>query len=202
MAKTISSNSVGIMGSYSQAWSLLVQNKNGVLTVSALVIVGLLLGFFAEMSENELLTTVGGVVQVFLTWLATWGYLQVTRGVKSYSLMTKAQDFIGFLKYIAVSLIIFAMVVIGLILLVVPGIYLALKYGFAPMFIIDKGVGISESLRLSAEMMKDRKFSLLVWCVLYAVINFVGLLLLGLGVLVTVPLTMLASVVLYNSWKK
>lgn len=190
------------MGSYSQAWSLLVQNKNGVLTVSALVIVGLLLGFFAEMSENELLTTVGGVVQVFLTWLATWGYLQVTRGVKSYSLMTKAQDFIGFLKYIAVSLIIFAMVVIGLILLVVPGIYLALKYGFAPMFIIDKGVGISESLRLSAEMMKDRKFSLLVWCVLYAVINFVGLLLLGLGVLVTVPLTMLASVVLYNSWKK
>ncbi len=63
------------------------------------------------------------------------------------------------LKYVVATILYGLMVIIGLIFLVVPGIYLALKYQFYGYVIVDKGIGpigaLKESGRLTQGAKKD-----------------------------------------------
>lgn len=102
------------------------------------------------------------------------------------------------IKYIA-GVILYALIVFGgMLLLIIPGIYFAIKYAFAPYLIIDKGVGPIDALKMSAVMTKGVKWELLGFHLIVLVINVLGLLALGVGLLVTTPVTALAYVSLYD----
>ncbi|MCI5108269.1 MAG: hypothetical protein MRY49_00280 [Candidatus Pacebacteria bacterium] len=66
-----------------------------------------------------------------------------------------------FWKYLFAMILYGLAVFIGLILLVVPGIYIALRFAFAPLILIDKDLGIKESFKKSTEITKDVKWKLL-----------------------------------------
>ena len=89
-------------------------------------------------------------------------------------------------------------VLIGLILLIIPGIYIALRYGFFAYFIIDKDTKIMESFEKSANVTKGIKWQLIVFALAMLGVNILGFLCLGIGLLFTIPVTSLSFAVLYR----
>ncbi len=65
------------------------------------------------------------------------------------------------LKYIAASLLFWVMVYAGLMLLIVPGVYVLLTYSFYGLEMVDKNLGPIEAMKRSAEITKGAKWSLL-----------------------------------------
>ena len=103
-----------------------------------------------------------------------------------------------FSKYI-LSLIIYGLIVLaGLILLIIPGIIWAIKFQFFGYFIVDKGLGPIESLKQSAKITKDTKWTLFLFGLLSGLINLLGALLLLVGLFATVPTTMMAKAFVYR----
>ncbi len=102
------------------------------------------------------------------------------------------------LNYIA-GMFIFGLIVMGgFILLIVPGIIFAIQFQFWFLFIIDKGRGPIESLKMSAEITEGVKPDLFVFGILLSMINFVGFICLFVGSIVTIPLVTLAHVFVFR----
>ena len=90
------------------------------------------------------------------------------------------------------------MVAVGLILLIIPGIYLAIKYQFFSFLIVDKNMGIMESFKKSEEMTQGVKMNLLLFSLALAGINILGALVFLVGLIVTIPTTVMATVYVYR----
>lgn len=82
-------------------------------------------------------------------------------------------------------------------LFIVPGIYLALKWSFAELLVIDKGMRPMEALRASSEMTKGIRFKLFLFSLASFVIILVGVLALVVGVFVAGTVIALAGIHLY-----
>jgi hypothetical protein len=85
-----------------------------------------------------------------------------------------------FPNFLAATIIYGFMVAIGFIFLIVPGIYLALKYMFYGYLIVDKGLGPIEALRESGRMTQGAKKNLIVywltlWCGMIVIMLILGL---------------------------
>ncbi len=95
--------------------------------------------------------------------------------------------------YLFASLIYGIIVIIGLILLLIPGIYLILRLQFYPMSIVEENTGVIESLKRSWEITRgsERQLFFLMLAILGIVI--LGHLALLIGVFIAIPLTGLMS---------
>ena len=102
------------------------------------------------------------------------------------------------LEYLVATVLYGLMVIVGFILLVIPGVYLALKYQFYKFLIVDKEMQPIEALKESARMTKGHMWQLLWLFWLVLVINLLGLLALGVGLFLTVPTTLLAYTFVYK----
>jgi len=104
-----------------------------------------------------------------------------------------------FWKYLGVHIIYVVAMMIGFVLLIVPGFYVALKYGFAPALIVDKkDLKIGEAFKQSALMSKDIKWKLLGLFVVMVLLNILGTIALGVGLLVSIPVSSLAFIHIYK----
>jgi tetratricopeptide (TPR) repeat protein len=89
------------------------------------------------------------------------------------------------------------LVVLGLLLLVVPGVYLMVGLMLAPWFVLDRRVGFWEALNLSRRAVQPHWFELFGLLLLIILINLLGALALGLGLLVTIPVSWCAITAAY-----
>ncbi|MEK7106211.1 MAG: hypothetical protein AAB895_02535 [Patescibacteria group bacterium] len=92
------------------------------------------------------------------------------------------------------------MVLGGFILLIIPGIWIAFRLSVANFAFLDKGQGVRKSLRSSWDMTKGGAF----WtAVLVAIVSgalyLVGIILFGVGILVTYPLAMILMAKFYRA---
>lgn len=101
-------------------------------------------------------------------------------------------------NYFLVSLINGIIVVLGFILLIVPGIIFSIKLQYATYLVVDKNMGVVEALKKSWEMTKGVKMNLFLLDLLFIGINILGVLALLVGLIITVPLTMVASAFVYR----
>ena len=101
-------------------------------------------------------------------------------------------------NYFLVSLINGIIVVLGFILLIVPGIILSIKLQYSTYLVVDKNMGVIESIKKSWEMTKGVKMNLFLLDLLFIGINILGVLALLVGLIITVPLSMVASAFVYR----
>ena len=101
-------------------------------------------------------------------------------------------------RYFLTSLIYGLAVLFGFILLIVPGIYIAIKYGFYTYILVDKRVGVFEALAMSGEITRGRIWELFVFHLLLGLIVIAGMLALVLGLFVALPTTSLATAYVYR----
>jgi uncharacterized membrane protein len=86
----------------------------------------------------------------------------------------------------------------GFILLVIPGIYFAIKYCFVPYLVIDKNAGIKEAFQTSAKMTQGIMWKLLGLGILQIFIVFAGLLLFFIGLFIALPIVYIADAYIYR----
>jgi len=107
-------------------------------------------------------------------------------------------NFKQYLDYLWLTIVYSVMVFVGLVLLIVPGVILILKYQFCVYLLIDKKLKPFAALRQSGEMTKGHLGSLFVFWLAILLLTVIGALLFGLGLLITVPVVMLAQVYVYR----
>jgi uncharacterized membrane protein len=97
-----------------------------------------------------------------------------------------------FWKFVGASILVGLLIIVGFILLIVPGIVLALMYMFTTFIVIDRGLGPIDAMKESNSITRGHKWPLLGLVCILALINIAGAIALLVGLLVTVPVTSLA----------
>lgn len=87
------------------------------------------------------------------------------------------------------------MVGVGLLLLIVPGVILAIKYMFVPYFIIDKKMGIRESFKESAISTTGHKWQLFLFFFAVSIIAILAGIV--IGNLIVTPFVVVISIYVY-----
>jgi hypothetical protein len=103
-----------------------------------------------------------------------------------------------FFKYLLSSILYGLIVIAGTILLVFPAVIWGIKFSLFSYFIVDKGLGPVQALRASAHTTAGAKWDLLGFFFVVSVINFIGMVCLGIGLFATVPTTLIASALVYR----
>ena len=103
-----------------------------------------------------------------------------------------------FWRFLGASVLYALMVGVGLFFLVVPGVYLALRFQFFGFCIVDRDAGVMDSFRQSTRITHSVKWKLLGFGILLLLINILGLLCLFVGIFATVPTTMMAMAAIYR----
>jgi len=103
-----------------------------------------------------------------------------------------------FFKFLLGYVLYTALVVIGLILLVVPGVYLAIKYQYVQYLIVDKNMDVIEAFKESGKMTDGYKWNLFLLVLLFLIIVVMGALAFGVGLLVAIPIVMVAQAYVYK----
>jgi hypothetical protein len=102
------------------------------------------------------------------------------------------------LPMIGASIIFWVIFVIGLVLLVVPGIYLFLRLSNYMTAMVDRDLGPIESLKYSWSITTNNTLKLFGLVIMYLLIALAGLLALCVGIFFAMPVIWLSSVVAYR----
>jgi uncharacterized membrane protein len=144
---------------------------------------------------------IAGPISWILTMLMMMGNIRITlkfvdggKGVFS----DLWADFGVVLDYLGASVLYMLIVAGGLILLIVPGIIWAIKFGYYGYFIIDRKSSAIDALKQSSALTNGAKGGLFWFGLAMIGINILGALCLGIGVLVSLPLSWLAAAVVYR----
>lgn len=103
-----------------------------------------------------------------------------------------------FLKFAAGYILYSLLVTAGLILLIVPGVVFMVKYQYAIYFIADKDTDIGEAFQRSSAITRGIKWELFVFLILLSLINMAGVICFFVGLIVTIPVTMVAMAYVYR----
>lgn len=189
---------------FSFAWDTTKKHITKLLGVTLVfLVVQLLLSYLADLLSAD-----GSFLEALLTfivWLATFfltmGYLKVFLNVlddKEFDIITLFEERDEFWNFVGASILQAVVVILGLILLIVPGIYWALKYSQVQYLVIDKGLAPFEAFKESAKIMDGVKWKYLLFGVALGLINIAGAIVFMVGLLVTIPFTSLAAVYVYR----
>ncbi len=94
-----------------------------------------------------------------------------------------------FFPLLLLSIITAVFSIIGLIFLIIPGVYLLVGYSFSRMFVIFFGYDIRTSMELSRKIIQKRWWDFFGFLLILGGINLLGLIPCGIGILFTVPIT-------------
>jgi hypothetical protein len=114
--------------------------------------------------------------------------------------LSRAQELLaGYWSYLLTALLQGLIVIVGLVLLVVPGVIWALKYGLATWVAVDQRLEPLEALRESARLTDGIKGRLLGFALVMLGVNLLGALACGVGLLLTIPTTCIATTHVYRA---
>ena len=102
-----------------------------------------------------------------------------------------------FLPLLLLSLVAGLFIGLGTILLIIPGVYLAVAYLFASYLVIDRGLDFWPAMELSRHTVHPRWFGYFAFVLLVVLLNLAGAMALGVGLLVTIPVSFCTVTVVY-----
>jgi uncharacterized membrane protein len=97
-----------------------------------------------------------------------------------------------FWKYLGTSILVSLAIGVGLVLLIVPGIILGLMFMFTPFLVIERELGPIEAMKESHRITRGHKWNLLGLLLMTLLVNLLGALAFIVGLLVTIPVTVIA----------
>ncbi len=104
-----------------------------------------------------------------------------------------------FWRFLGAELLAGLIIFVGFLLLVVPGIIASLGLGFTPFVVVERGIGVTDSLKESWRITKGHKLQLLLLGLALIGLNILGLIALVIGLLVTIPISWLAITHAYRT---
>lgn len=186
-------------------WNTLKKNFGFFLGMLAIIVavnllVGLVISSFSEEAPKALVIAVS-VISWILDLLIGMGVIRITLKFCDQEQATYRDLFSAYrllLNYLVGSIVYGIMVGIGLVFLVAPGIYLAVKYQFYDYLIVDRGMGPIEAIKRSGVLTEGVKWNLVLFWLALVGINILGMIALGVGLIATVPVSWLANAYVYR----
>ena len=202
------------MEAVSHAWKLLTENLGLLLGMMiALMAIGFAMNMLGQAIQFALIDATGGqgpaviiaailfgfLNQVVQSWILI-GFIRSCLAIArnqpvSFSMLFSGGPYL--IKYLVVTILLSIAVGFGMLLLIVPGIYLMLTYWPAAVLIIDRQVGIFESFEIAGAVSKGNRLSSLGLGFIGLGLMILGALMCGVGILFTMPLFYMAGVVAY-----
>jgi uncharacterized membrane protein len=108
-------------------------------------------------------------------------------------------NFRPFLSYFIANFLYGIAVALGTLLLIIPGIFIAIRFQFFPYFILEENVSSFTALQKSYYLSQNLTFELFLFGVVVIALNIAGILFFGIGVILTYPLTTMATATIYKS---
>jgi len=103
------------------------------------------------------------------------------------------------IDYAFVTVIKTVIILLGFVALIVPGVYFALRFMFAEMFVVDKGMRPLEAMRASTDFTTGHKWRLLWFSFVAMLVFLLGLAFFGVGIFIAMPVVMLAMIHIYET---
>ncbi|MES2931494.1 MAG: hypothetical protein V4682_02220 [Patescibacteria group bacterium] len=106
-----------------------------------------------------------------------------------------------FWKFLGASLLAGLMILVGLVLLIVPGIIVGLMVAFVGYIVIDEKLGPIDAIKRSIALTKGSRVKLFQLALATLLLNILGFLALLVGLFVTIPVSFIAMVHAYRTLK-
>ena len=113
---------------------------------------------------------------------------------KPVDLSRPADQLADFFPYLLTSIVYSIVLAIGLVLLFVPGVFWALTFGFATLLVVDKRLDTLAAFQESRRLTRGVKGPLFGFGLAMIGVNLIGLIALGVGMLFTIPVSLIAGV--------
>jgi hypothetical protein len=148
-----------------------------------------------------------GMAIIFSVLASTWlgiGYLNFLLNIVDGNQARFRDIFYGvksaeqFAYYILVSIVYAALIFLGLVLLIIPGIILGIGFFFVKYYIAENRLGFEEAFRSSWSITKGNRWKMLWLGIVLGFLNLLGFLVVGVGLLVTIPVSQLAYTRLFR----
>jgi len=191
-------NRFSIKEAISFGWASVNENLLFFISVSLGVII-LILGLDVLANNfketNPLLETLFNVLGTIVNVVLTLGFTKLSllayKGDKPHISIIFSQTKY-FFRYFFASILYGIITLLGLALLVVPGIIWGVRFRFFGYAIVDKDTGIINSLKESYRLTKGLTWKIFVFSLAIFGINILGLIAAGVGLLVTIPISIIA----------
>ncbi len=168
------------------------------------ILQGLGVGLTAKSGLTGLVIFVFSVVRMVMNIVIGMAGINATLQIAAGKRPTIASSFdrMGninlIIKYGFVSLVVGIISFLGFLLFIIPGIYLSIKYKFAGYSLVDKNTNFNEAMKVSGQITRGVKLELFAFGIIACFINMLGALFLGIGLLVTIPMTAIALAYIYR----
>jgi uncharacterized membrane protein len=180
-----------------EGWEIFKKNIGGFIGFTAIIfLVSALAAILPEKARP-----LGNIASAVLAGPLNAGMFIVAFKLIKQRSTTFSDFFLGFnnfLQFFIANLLMGILVILASFVFVLPGIYLGVAYSFTTALIVDRKFDFWEAMETSRKVITKRWFSFFGFVLVLALINIVGFLLLGVGVLVTAPLTMCAIAAAYQ----
>jgi uncharacterized membrane protein len=200
---TPSSQPVHVGAAIEYGWRKLWENVGPMLLAGLLVLVvtGLVTWFTLAAADNAWVRFLAGVIEFLVGAIVGMGWIRIalliTRGepVEAADVLRTGRYLVA---YIIASVLFGLMFAVGLVLLIIPGIWVLLTFGFFSWIIVNHDVDAIAALQRSADLTKGHKWDLLGFFIVLFLLNILGLLVLVVGVIVTAAISLLATAYVYR----
>lgn len=149
------------------------------------------------------------LISIFTTFVTASVYLRTKRGTKvDFKNLFETLSAQKFLHFLVAMVIAYILIFFGFVLLIVPGIIMATALCMTSFIVIDKeikdwkGKHFWEAIKESIVMTKGHRMHLFKLFVVLVGLNILGVIALGVGVLITMPITGITMAYVYDVLKQ
>ena len=177
---------------FSRGWEIFNQYPGGFIGYLILTSVISIIAYILPAPFGNRGGDTVGIVNFVLNPIFSAGFYIVALQIAKNRPKDFSDFFRGFNQFIQIfleHLVGFILVGIGFAFFIIPGIYLAVAYGFSTIFVIEKKLSFWSALEASRKLITKKWFSFLGFFLQLVLLNLGGLLLVGIGLFVTIPLS-------------
>jgi uncharacterized membrane protein len=193
-----------IQDAFGAAWAKLTANLGfllGIALIYLVVTIGIsMVGAFVQ-DINFTLGTLIRIGSYVISALFTAGAVKIAFALYDGDKPDFSQLYTNWnlVLFLIIGQLLWCLITIGgLILLIVPGVIWGIQFSFFIYYIIEDGLRPTDALRASSKLTKGAKGELLLLYVILVLMNIVGALIFGVGLLLTYPITLLVHVYVYR----
>lgn len=203
-------NNISISNIVSEAWTLFKEHASSIIVILLVYLVtNSIISFIgvAVMGDSILITFIFQIIQSIIGIILALGFNRILLNIingESYEVNTlfSQTNFSLVLNTIIGSVVIGIAIIVGLVFLILPGLYIAFRLQFFNYALLEQETpNFSDAIKTSWDMTKGHVIDLVVIAIVSAIIVIGGVLALIIGLFVAIPVISLMSVLVYKNLK-
>ncbi len=189
-----------ILTYYREAWGVITRHPGLIGVTTLYIVLSIVLSFVSEMPEHAGIRAALMGLSYLIQFVLMLGMLKAALRAADGVSPRAVELFMGypfFLPALGAYVLAGLAFLAGLVALILPGIYIAIRLQFV-FYAVVEGCTALEALQKSWEVTRGRVLWLLGFGLVGVLLNFLGMLALLVGLVVTFPWTLAAQALLYR----